>query len=172
VKISSREPQALRVTQIRYPNSLAAVYDDSAAILSGGGLRKYRREVSFRVRQAEELTNPGEPELPLSRREVRDGVSSETQTEFDDAGRPVLQRRLVGERLRCVTEWRYHASGVLLSTRSRQGEGDTRCPDSPDIDADIEVDERGSWVRQVVHVTHADGRRVRSAERTREVDYR
>ena len=172
VKISSREPQALRVTQIRYPNSLAAVYDDSAAILSGGGLRKYRREVSFRVRQAEELTNPGEPELPLSRREVRDGTASETQTEFDDAGRPLLQRRLVGERLRCVTEWRYHASGALLSTRSRQGEGDARCPDSPDVDAEIEVDERGSWVRQVVHVTHADGRRVRSAERTREIDYR
>ena len=172
LKISSREPQALRVTQIRYPNSLAAVYDDSAAILSGGGLRKYRREVSFRVRQAEELTHPGEPELPLSRREVRDGTASETQTEFDDAGRPLLQRRLAGERLRCVTEWRYHASGALLSTRSRQGEGDARCPDSPDVDAEIEVDERGSWVRQVVHVTHADGRRVRSAERTREIDYR
>jgi hypothetical protein len=172
VKISSREPQALRVTQIRYPNSLAAVYDDSAAILSGGGLRKYRREVSFRVRAAEELTNPAEPEQPLSRREVRDGKSAETQTEFDEAGRPVLRRQLVGEQLRCVTEWRYHASGVLLSARSRQGESDAQCPDSPDIDAEVEVDERGSWVRQVVHVIHADGRRVRSAERTREIDYR
>jgi len=172
VKISSREPQALRVTQIRYPNSLSAVYDDSAAILSGGGLRKYRREVSFRVRRADELAFPGEPEQPLSRREMRDGKSSETQTEFDEADRPVLRRQLAGERLRCVTEWQYHASGVLLSARSRQGEGDARCPDSPDIDAEVEVDERGSWVRQVVHVTHADGRRVRSTERTREIDYR
>jgi hypothetical protein len=172
VKISSREPQALRVTQIRYPTSLSAVYDDSAAILSGGGLRKYTREVSFRVRRAEELMNPGEPEQPLSRREVRDGTASETQTEFDEAGRPLKRRQLVGERLRCVTEWQYHASGALLSARSRQGESDTRCPDSPDIDAEVEVDERGGWVRQVVHVTYADGRRVRSAERTREIDYR
>ena len=172
VKISSREPQALRVTQIRYPTSLSAVYDDSAAILSGGGLRKYTREVSFRVRRAEELASPGEPEQPLSRREVRDGTSSETQTEFDDEGRPLRRRQLVGERLRCVTEWLYHASGLLLSARSHQGDGDARCVDSPDIDADIEVDERGNWVRQVVHLTHADGRRVRAAERTREIDYR
>jgi hypothetical protein len=172
VKISSREPQALRVTQIRYPTSLSAVFDDSAAILSGGGLRKYTREVSFRVRRAEELASPSEPEQPLSRREVRDGTSSETQTEFDDEGRPLRRRQLVGERLRCVTEWLYHASGLLLSTRSRQGEGDARCADSSDIDAEIEVDERGNWVRQVVHLTHADGRRVRAAERTREIDYR
>ncbi|MFI4932547.1 MAG: hypothetical protein ACHP83_20055 [Burkholderiales bacterium] len=172
VKISSREPQALRVTQIRYPTALTAVYDDSAAILGGGGLRKYTREVSFRVRKAEELMSPGEPEQPLSRREVRDGTSSETQTEFDDAGRPLRRRQLVGERLRCVTEWQYHASGLLLSAHSRQGDGDARCADSPDIDADIEVDERGNWVRQVVHLTHADGRRVRAAERSREIDYR
>jgi hypothetical protein len=172
VKISSREPQVLRVTQIRYPTSLTAVYDDSAAILSGGGLRKYRREVTFRVRRAEELMHPGEPEQPLTRREVRDGTASETQTEFDDAGRPLRRRQLVAERVLCVTEWQYHASGVLLSARSRQGEGGARCPDSPDIDAEVEVDERGSWVRQVVQVTHADGRRERSAERTREIDYR
>jgi hypothetical protein len=172
VKISSREPQALRVTQIRYPTSLNAVYDDSAAILSGGGLRKYSREIRFRVRQADELLNAGEPEQPLSRREMRDGVVTETQTEFDAAGRPVLRRQLTGERLMCVTEWHYHASGVLLSTRSRQGDSDVRCADGgPDLDADIEVDERGNWVRQVVHLTHADGRHVR-AERTREIDYR
>jgi len=171
VKISSREPQALRVTQIRYPTSVSAVYDDSAAILSGGRLRKYTREISFRVRRSEELTNAGEPEQPLSRREVRDGTPSETQTEFDDAGRPVLRRQLTGERLLCTTEWHYHASGALLSARSRQG--DARCADGgPDIDAEIEVDERGSWVRQVVYLTHADGRRVRTAERTREIDYR
>ena len=172
VKISSREPQALRVTQIRYPTSISAVYDDSAAILSGGGLRKYTREVSFRVRRAEELASPSEPEQPLTRREVRDGTASETQTEFDDEGRPLRRRQLVGERLRCVTEWLYHASGLLLSARSRQGDGDARCTDNPDLDADIEVDERGNWVRQVVHLTHADGRRVRAAERTREIDYR
>ena len=172
VKISSREPKALRVTQVRYPTSLSAVYDDSAALLSGGGLRKYRREVSFRVRRAEELTQPGEPEQPLLRREVRDGTAFETHTEFDDAGRPLKRRQLVGERVRCVTEWQYHASGVLLAARSRQGDSDARCPDSADIDAAIEVDERGNWVRQVVHLTHADGRRVRAAERTREIDYR
>jgi hypothetical protein len=173
VKISSREPQALRVTQVRYPTSLSAVYDDSAAIMSGGGVRKYTREVSFRVRRTEELASPGEPEQPLSRREVRDGTATETRTEFDDEGRPLLRRQLVGERLRCVTEWHYHASGLLLSARSRQGdESDARCPDSPDIDAEIEVDARGNWVHQVVHLTHADGRRVRAAERTREIDYR
>lgn len=173
VKISSREPQALRVTQVRYPTSVSAVYDDSAAILSGGGLRKYTREISFRVRRAEELKNAGEPDQPLSRREVRDGTSTETQTEFDDAGRPILRRQLTGERLLCTTEWHYHASGALLSARSRQGEGDARCADGgPDIDAEIEVDERGGWVRQVVYLTHADGRRVRAAERTREIDYR
>ena len=172
VKISSREPQALRVTQIRYPTSLSAVYDDSAAILSGGGLRKYTREVSFRVRRSEELTGAGEPEQPLSRREVRDGTSSETQTEFDDAGRPLRRRQLVGERVRCVTEWQYHGSGALLSAHSRQGDSDARCPDSPDLDAEVEVDERGNWVRQVVHVTQPDGRRVRTVERTREIDYR
>jgi hypothetical protein len=173
VKISSREPQALRVTQIRYPTSLSAVYDDSAAILSGGGLRKYTREVSFRVRRPEELTGAGEPEQPLSRREVRDGASSETQTEFDDAGRPLRRRQLMGERVRCITEWQYHASGVVLSAHSHQGDNsDARCPDSPDIDAEVEVDERGNWIRQVMHVTQPDGRRVRSVERSREIDYR
>lgn len=172
VKISSREPKALRVTQVRYPTSLSAVYDDSAAIMSGGGLRKYRREVSFRVRRPEELTRGGEPEQPLLRREVRDGTAFETHTEFDDAGRPLRRRQLVAERVRCVTEWQYHASGLLLAARSRQGDGDARCPDSADVDAVIEVDERGNWVRQVVHLTHADGRRVRAAERTREIDYR
>jgi hypothetical protein len=172
LKISSREPQALRVTQIRYPTSLSAVYDDSAAILVRGGLRKYTREVSFRVRRVEELQSGGEPEQPLSRREVRDGTSFETQTEFDDEGRPMLQRQLSGERVRCTTEWHYHASGLLLAARSRQPDGDARCPDSPDIDVDIEVDARGNWVRQVVYFTAADGRRVRTAERTREIDYR
>lgn len=172
VKITSREPQALRVTQIRYPTSLSAVYDDSAAILARGGLRKYTRVVSFRVRRAEELTQAGEPEQPLSRREVRDGTTTETQTEFDDEGRPMLQRQLVGERVRCVTEWHYHATGLLLAARSRQSDGDARCADSPDLDADIELDARGNWVRQVVHLTHADGRRVRAAERTREIEYR
>ena len=170
VKISSREAQALRVTQIRYPTSVTAVYDDSAAIMSGKGLRKYTRVVTFKVRRAEELTNAGEPERPLSRREVRDGTALETQTEFDEAGRPMRQRQLVDERVRCVTDWQYHASGLLLSTRSR--DGDARCADSPDIDAEIEVDERGNWVRQVVYVTHADGRRVRATERAREIDYR
>jgi YD repeat-containing protein len=172
VKISSRDKQALRVTQIRYPSSLTAVYDDSAAILSGGGLRRYTREISFRVRRTDELTFAGEPEQPLSRREVRDGASSETQTEFDEAGRPLRRRQLVGERVRCVIEWQYHASGLLQSARSRQGDDDARCPDSPDLDAEIEVDERGNWVRQVVHATHADGRRVRTTERSREIDYR
>ena len=170
VKISSRDAQALRVTQIRYPTSLTAVYDDSAAIMSGSGLRKYTREVTFKVRRADELTTGGEPEQPLSRREVRDGTVFETQTEFDDAGRPVRRRQLAGERVRCVTEWKYHASGLLLSARSR--DGDTRCADSPDIDAEIEIDERGNWVRHFVYVTHADGRRVRAAERAREIDYR
>jgi hypothetical protein len=172
LKISSREPQALRVTQIRYPTSLSAVYDDSAAILARGGLRKYTREVRFRVRRAEELQSAGEPEQPLSRREVRDGTSLETQTEFDDEGRPMLQRQLSGERVRCTTEWHYHASGLLLAVRNHQPEGDARCPDSPDVDVDIAVDARGNWVRQVVYLTAADGRRVRTAERTREIDYR
>jgi hypothetical protein len=173
VKISSREPQALRVTQVRYPSSLSAVYDDSAAILSGGRLRKYTRVVSFRVRRAEELTTSAEPEQPLSRREVRDGKSTETQTEFDDQGRPILRRQLIDERLGCVTQWHYHPSGPLLWARSRQGEGDeARCPDSPDVDTEIEVDEHGNWVRQVVYLTLADGHRVRAAERTREIDYR
>ena len=172
IKISSREPQALRVTQIRYPTPLSAVYDDSAAILSGGGLKKYTREVSFRVRRADELMAAGEPEQPLARREVRDGTATEVQTDYDDSGRPLQRRQLAGERVRCVTEWQYHTSGLLLSARSRQGDGEARCADSPDVDAEIEVDERGNWVRQVVHVTHADGRRVRAAERTREIDYR
>ncbi|HEU5296126.1 MAG TPA: hypothetical protein VFU71_15200 [Burkholderiaceae bacterium] len=171
VKISARDAQALLVTQIRYPGALSAVYDDSAAIISGGRLRKFTREITFRVRRPEELTGAGEPEQPLSRREKRDGTLSETQTDFDDAGRPVQRRQLVDDRVRCVTEWRYHASGLLQTARSRQGDGETRCPDSPDIDAEIEADERGNWVRQVVQATHADGRRVRT-ERTREIDYR
>ena len=172
VKITSREPQVLRVTQIRYPTSLSAIYDDSAAIITAGRLRKYTRELSFKVRRAEELTHAGEPEQPLVRREVRDGAVTETLTEFDDAGRPLRRRQLVGSQVRCVTEWQYHGSGLLLSARSRQGDGDARCPDSPDVDAEIEVDERGQWVRQVVHVTHVDGRRARAAERVREIDYR
>jgi len=171
VKISSKDAQALRVTQVRYPSAVSAVYDDSAALINGGRLRRYTREISFRVRRADELSAPGEPEQPLSRREVRDGASTETQTEFDDAGRPTLRRQLADGRVRCVTEWRYHGSGLLQSTRSRQGDGDARCPDSADSDAEIEVDERGNWVRQVVQVTHPDGRRTRT-ERTREIDYR
>ncbi|HET7527547.1 MAG TPA: hypothetical protein VFK10_16510 [Burkholderiaceae bacterium] len=172
VKISAREAKALRVTQIRYPTSSSAVYDDSAAILSGGALRRYTREIGFRVRRGDELAIAGEPEQPLVRREVRDGTVNETQTEFDDAGRPIRRRQLVNERVRCVTEWQYHPSGLLQTARSRQGDGDARCADSADVDVEIEVDERGNWVRQVVMLTHADGRRVRSAERTREIDYR
>jgi YD repeat-containing protein len=172
VKVSSREPKALRVTQIRYPTSLSAVYDDSAAILNRGALRKYRREISFRVRRDDELATAGEPEQPLVRREVRDGAVTETQTEFDEAGRPIRRRQLVNDTVRCVTEWQYHPSGLLQSARSRQGDGDARCAESPDVDAEIEVDERGNWIREVVVLTYADGRRARSVERTREIDYR
>jgi hypothetical protein len=171
-KITERDAQGLRVTQIRYPTSLTAVYDDSGASLQRGGLRKYSRELTFRVRHAEELQRAGEPLQPLSRREVRDGRSSETQTEFDDEGRPMLQRVLEGEHVRCVTEWQYHASGLLSSSRSRQPSNDARCADSPDIDVQIEVDAAGNWVRQVVLLTQPDGQRVRAAEQSREIEYR
>ncbi|MCG3189494.1 MAG: hypothetical protein LKCHEGNO_01919 [Burkholderiaceae bacterium] len=170
VKITSRDAQALRVTQIRYPSPLSAVYDDSAALMSARGSRKYRREVSFSVRQADELRRAGEPEQPLSRREVRDGTVFETLTDFDAGGRPLHRRQLVDAQVRCITDWQYHASGLLLSARSR--DGSAHCGDSPDVDAEIEVDEHGNWVRQVVYVSHADGRRTRAAERTREIDYR
>lgn len=172
VKMAERDPQALRVTQVRYPAPLTAVHDDSGASLARGGLRKYSRELTFRVRQAEELLVAGEPAQPLSRRELRDGRVTETQTEFDDEGRALLQRVLDGERVRCVTEWQYHASGLPLSARSRQPDGAQRCADSPDLDVEIEADAAGHWTRQVRYLTHADGRRVRVAEHTREIEYR
>jgi hypothetical protein len=172
VKLTERDAQALRVTQIRYPAPLTAVHDDSGASLARGGLRKYSRELTFRVRQPDELLVAGEPAQPLSRREVRDGRVVETQTEFDDEGRVLQQRVLEGERVRCVTDWQYHASGLPLSSRSRQPGGDLRCAESPDLDVEIEVDAAGQWTRQVQYLTHADGRRVRVAEHTREIEYR
>jgi hypothetical protein len=172
VKLTERDPKALRVTQVRYPTPLIAVHDDSGASLARGALRKWSREVTYRVRQADELLVAVEPAQPLSRREVRDGRLVETQTEFDDGGRILLQRVLDGERVRCVTEWQYHASGTPLATRSRQPASELRCAESPDLDVEIEVDAVGNWVRQVQHHTLADGRRVRVAEHTREIEYR
>jgi hypothetical protein len=172
VKITERDAHGLRVTQIRYPTPLTALYDDSGATLQRGGLRKYSRELTFRVRHAEEWQRAGEPLQPLSRRELRDGRASEIQTEFDDAGRPMLQRVLEGERVRCVTEWQYHASGLLSSSRSRLPDSDARCAGSPDIDVQIDVDAAGNWVRQLVLLTQPDGQRVRAAEHTREIEYR
>jgi len=172
LKITERDAIGLRVTQIRYPNPLTAVYDDSGASFVRGALRKYSRELTFRVRHAEELHTAGQPAQPLSRREVRDGKVSETQMEFDDEGRPMLERQLEGERLRCITVWQYHASGLPLSARSRQPDVDARCPDRPDLDLEIEVDTAGRWTRQVMFVTGADGRRLRAAEQTREIELR
>jgi hypothetical protein len=150
VKRTERDAQSLRVTQIRYPTPLTAVVDDSSASLIRGG----------------------EPEQPLSRRESRDGRTRETQTDFDDEGRPLVQRLLEGERLRCVIEWQYHASGLPLAVHARQPGSESRCAEQPDVDAQIEVDARGNWISQVIHLTYADSRRVRVAEHTREIDYR
>jgi hypothetical protein len=172
VKRTERYAQSLRVTQIRYPTPLTAVVDDSTATLVRGGLRKANVELSLRVRRPEEWLAAGEPEQPLSRREVRDGRTRETQTDFDDEGRPMVQRLLEGERVRCVIEWQYHTSGLPLATRACQPGGDSRCADQRDLDAQIEVDARGNWIRHVIYLTDADGRRVRMAEHTREIDYR
>ena len=152
--------------------ALTAVHDDSGASLARGGLRKWSRELTFRVRQADELLVVGEPAQPLSRRELRDGRVVETQAEFDDEGRLLQQRVLDGARVLCVTEWQYHASGLPLATRSWQPGGDLRCAESPDLDVEIEIDAAGNWIRQVQHHTLADGRRVRVAEHTREIEYR
>lgn len=171
-KITERDPQALRVTQIRYPTPLTAVYDDSGASLARGALRRYTRELTFRVRHPEELQGAGEPQQPLSRREVRDGRITEVQTEFDDDGRPLIERQLDGQRVRCITQWQYHPSGLPLSARSRQPDVDARCPEHPDLDVQIEVDAAGNWTRQVTFLTAADGQRVRVAEQTREIEAR
>lgn len=172
VRRTVREAESMRVVQFRYPTAQTAVIDDSSASLTRGGLRKDTRELVLRVRRPEDLLGPGEPEQPLSRRETRNGRTTETQTDFDDEGRATAQRLLENNQLRCQIEWRYHASGLPLAVHARRPDGETRCPEQGDIDAEIEVDARGNWVRQVIHLTQPDGRRARVAEHTREIEYR
>jgi hypothetical protein len=162
------------VTAIRYPSALVAVRKVGGFYVSKDGVRSPHREVTFRVRRVEELMTVSEPEAPLARRETVDGRAEETQADYDDAGRPQVQRRLDGNgNVLCVTTFRYHASGVPESVRSRAPNSDERCKTEPnDYEYDIEGDERGNWKRLRVSLVAANGARTLALEQRRVVEYR
>ena len=162
-----------QTTRIRYPQPLVAEHSVSRIGASREGVRSTTREMVFRVRTADEFKLPGVPLKPVSRRVAEAGQGTETQTDFDNLGRPRAERFIgpSGERV-CVSEWQWHASGLPAWTHTRQEIAGTNCGlENGTVDFDITVDAHGHWVRQVIEITQPNGR-WRIGVQTREMVFR
>jgi len=173
VRVASRDLVDRTTTTIEYPDSRRAIHTITATGMSKDGMYRNVWVRTFEVRNSDELLQWPEPTHPVLRAEQFRGQDTQTRTEYDAQGRAVRQVESRGPSVRCVNEYRYHASGLPTSITSSRADAPGPCPDSPQaVEYEVELDARGRWTRHVVHMVDAHGQRRRVAEHMRQIEYR
>lgn len=161
-------------TTVRYPDALTAVRSTRGIALERDGVRRPASEVTLRVADARQWQGRAEePEQLVERRETRAGRTTSFTMSYDAAGRPLQRREVRSDGSVCITDWHYHPSGLPLSVAAYQASSQLPCAGEPRaVDYEIEVDDRGRWLRHTVTLVDEAGRRLRAAEHRREIDDR
>jgi YD repeat-containing protein len=161
-------------TSVVYPNPTEAVHTTTGFALTRDGAGRYEHTTHFRVRTPQELRRVEAPELPTLRRHVRDARHVESQTEYDAAGRIVVEREIdaAGQPV-CIGRITYHPSGPPLAVRNEGTRGGAPCSvQGGDLDNEVRADARGHWIEQRMTLSRPDGQRRPMAVQTRRIEYR
>ncbi len=161
-------------TTIAYPNPTEAVHTTTGFALARDGAGRYEHTTHYRVRTPQELRRVEAPELPTLRRQVRGTQHSESQTEYDAAGRIAVEREIdaAGQTV-CTRRMAHHSSGPPVAVRHEGVRGSAPCGlHGGDLDNEVKADERGHWVEQRMTMLRPDGQRRPMSVQTRRIEYR
>ncbi len=161
-------------TTVTYPSPTEAVQTTTGFALARDGAGRYEHTTHYRVRTPQELRRVEAPELPTLRRQVRGTQHVDAQTEYDGAGRIVVEREIdaFGQPV-CTARITYHPSGPPLTTRHEGGRSSKPCGvQGGDLDNEVKADDRGHWIEQRMTMLRPDGQRRPMSAQTRRIEYR
>ena len=161
-------------TTVAYPNPTEAVHTTTGFALARDGAGRYEHTTQYRVRTPHELRRVEAPELPILHRQVRGTQHSETQTEYDAAGRLIVEREIdVSGQAVCTGRITYHPSGPPLAVRYEGVRSGKPCgSQGGDLDNEVQADARSHWIEQRMTALRPDGQRRPTAVQTRRIEYR
>lgn len=160
-------------TIVTYPSPTEAVQATTGFSVGRGGGR-YEYTNRYRVRTAQELRRVEAPALPTMRRYERGAQRSESHTDYDAAGRIVVERLIdAAGAVACTSRITYHPSGPPLAIRNESAGAGAPCA-APgfDMDNQVKIDERSQWIEQGMTMLRPDGQRRLMSVQTRRIEYR
>jgi YD repeat-containing protein len=161
-------------TAIVYPSPTEAVHTTTGFALARDGGGRYTTTTHYRVRLPKEFRRVEAPELPTLRRQVRGTQHVETQTEYDAAGRIVVEREIdaAGQPV-CTVRMTYHVSGPPVAVRHDDVRGSKLCDtQGGDLDNEVIADAHGHWVEQRMTMLRPNGQRRAMSVQTRQIEVR
>lgn len=170
VRIQATDVLDRQETLVTYPGPTETLHATTGFALTREGAGRYAHSTLYRVRAPQELRGVEAPALPTLRRHVRGAQHDEVQTEFDAAGRVLVERRIGADgKVACSGRIDYHPAGPPLALRNERAQPDAACPGS-EFDNEVRTDAQGHWSEQRMVLLRPDGQRRLASVQTRQVE--